>query len=83
MKKQSGSSKPWKSIADLQGQDQASFYIIAAILFGRNALLKNLSPPDLAGTVFYVEPSLKKPVLKITGYDINGYDSGQFVKRGK
>ena len=34
MKKQSVSSKPCKSIVDLQAQDQASFYMIAAILIG-------------------------------------------------
>jgi hypothetical protein len=34
MKKQSVSSKPCKSIVDLQAQVQASFYLTAAILIG-------------------------------------------------
>jgi hypothetical protein len=37
----------------------------------------------LAGTVFYVEPSLKNPILKITGYDINSYDYGSVCEKGK
>jgi hypothetical protein len=34
MKKQSGSSKPFKSAAVLQVQDQASCYMIAVIVIG-------------------------------------------------